>query len=142
MTICAYPPLALSHARARSLSRSLSLHGVASIRLLKIIGLFCRIQFLLLGSFAKATYNLKEPTIQSHPIAVSKECELVCVLDYLFLSVLGGDGTVIISKKTGRFGCAVWCKLLQCVAVCCSVLQCVALCCIVLHCVALWCSVV
>jgi len=44
-------------------------YGVASIsRLLKIISLFCRISSLLLGSFAKETYNLKEPTSQSHPI--------------------------------------------------------------------------
>ena len=30
--------------------------------LLKTIGLFCRISCLLLGSFAKETYNFKEPT--------------------------------------------------------------------------------
>ena len=45
-------------------------YGVATIsRLLKIIGLFCRIQSLLWGSFAKETYNLKEPTNRSHSIA-------------------------------------------------------------------------
>ena len=44
-------------------------YGVAPIsRLLKIIGLFCRIQSLLQGSFAKETYDFKEPTIRSHPI--------------------------------------------------------------------------
>jgi len=44
-------------------------YGVATIsRLLKIIGLFCRISSLLQGSFAKETYNLKEPTNGSHPI--------------------------------------------------------------------------
>ena len=37
-------------------------------RLLKIIGLFCRIQSLLYVSFAKENYNLKEPTNRSHPI--------------------------------------------------------------------------
>ena len=37
--------------------------GVATIsRLLKITGLFYRISSLLLGSFAKETYDLKEPT--------------------------------------------------------------------------------
>ena len=36
---------------------------------LKIIGLFCRISPLLQGSFAKETYNFKEPTNRSHPIA-------------------------------------------------------------------------
>ena len=45
-------------------------YGVATIRrLLKIIGLFCRILSLLQGSFAKETYNFKEPTNRSHPIA-------------------------------------------------------------------------
>jgi len=37
--------------------------GVATTsRLLKIIGLFCRISSLLWGSFAKETYDFKEPT--------------------------------------------------------------------------------
>ena len=46
-------------------------YGVATIsRLLKIIGLFCRISALLQGSFAKETYNFKEPTNRSHPIVV------------------------------------------------------------------------
>jgi len=40
-------------------------------RLLQIIRLFCRVQSLLLGSFAKETYNLKEPTNRSHPIATA-----------------------------------------------------------------------
>ena len=44
-------------------------HGVATIsRLLKLIGLFCRISTLLWGSFAKETYTCKEPTNRSHPI--------------------------------------------------------------------------
>jgi len=44
-------------------------YGVATIsRLLKIKGLFCRIPSLLQGSFAKETYNFKEPTNRSHPI--------------------------------------------------------------------------
>jgi len=48
-------------------------YGVATIsRLLKIIGLFCRISSLLQGSFAKATYNFKEPTYRSHPILMEK----------------------------------------------------------------------
>ena len=43
--------------------------GVATIcRLLKIIGLFCRIQSLLQGSFVKETYSYKEPTNPSHPM--------------------------------------------------------------------------
>ena len=44
-------------------------YGVATFsRLLKIIGLFCRILSLLWGSFAKETYNFKELTNRSHPI--------------------------------------------------------------------------
>ena len=34
----------------------------------KMIGLFYRISSLLQGSFAKETYNFKEPTNRSHPI--------------------------------------------------------------------------
>jgi len=46
-------------------------HGVATIsRLVKIIGLFCRISSLSLGSFAKETYHFKEPTTCSHPICI------------------------------------------------------------------------
>ena len=45
-------------------------YGVATIsRLLKIIGLFCRISSLLYGSFAKEIYHFKEPTNRSHPIS-------------------------------------------------------------------------
>ena len=36
---------------------------------LKMIGLFCRISTLLQGSFAKETYDFKEPTNQRHPIS-------------------------------------------------------------------------
>jgi len=44
-------------------------HGVATIsRSLQITGLFSRISSLLYGSFAKETYNCKEPTTRSHPI--------------------------------------------------------------------------
>ena len=46
-----------------------AMYGVATIcRLLKIIGLSCRIWSLLQGSFAKETYNFKETTNRSHPI--------------------------------------------------------------------------
>jgi len=46
-------------------------HEVATIsRLLQITGLFCRISYLLQGSFANETYNLKEPTSRSHPIVL------------------------------------------------------------------------
>ena len=36
-----------------------------------ITGLFCRISSILWGSFAKETYNLIDPTNQSHPIFLS-----------------------------------------------------------------------
>jgi len=46
-------------------------YGVATIsRLLKILGLFCRISSFLQGSFAKETYNFKAPTHRSHPIPI------------------------------------------------------------------------
>jgi len=49
----------------------ISWSGVATIsRLLKIIGLFCRISSLLKGSFAKETYNYQEPTSGSHPVYI------------------------------------------------------------------------
>jgi len=44
-------------------------HGVATVIMIdKIIGLFCRILSLLQSTFAKETYNLIDPTDQSHPI--------------------------------------------------------------------------
>jgi len=47
------------------------MYGVATIsRLLQIIGLFCRIWTLLSGSFAKETYNFKEPTNRSPLICI------------------------------------------------------------------------
>ena len=43
------------------------------------MGLFCRISFLLQGSFAKQTYNFKEPTNCSHPIRLVGSLKLqVC----------------------------------------------------------------
>jgi len=44
-------------------------HWVATIsRFLKITGLFCRMQSLLQGSFAKETCNFKEPTNRSKSV--------------------------------------------------------------------------
>ena len=46
-------------------------YRVATIsRLLAIISVFCRISSFLLGSFAKETYNFKEPTNRSHPKSI------------------------------------------------------------------------
>ena len=50
-------------------------YGVSTIsRLLKNVGLFCRISSLLQGSFAKATCNFKEPTNRSHRIEEARRC--------------------------------------------------------------------
>ena len=58
-------------ARRRAL-RVVSCCGVATIsRLLKMIGLFCRILSLLWVSFAKETYHFKEPTNRSHPMSLN-----------------------------------------------------------------------
>ena len=47
------------------------MYGVATIsRLLNIIGLFCRMSSLSWGSFAKETYDFKEPTTCRHPISL------------------------------------------------------------------------
>jgi len=71
-----------------------SWHGVATIsRLLKSIDLFCRISSLLQGSFAKETYNLKEPTNRSHPIStlpwpwhLPSQCQL-CEFPYVYMFI-------------------------------------------------------
>ena len=57
-------------------------YGVAtSSRLLKIIGLFCRISSLLMGSFAEEIYNFKEPTNRSHPISI---CYIYIYVSYRY----------------------------------------------------------
>jgi len=68
--------------------------GVATIsRLLKIIGLFCRISSVLLGSFAKETYYFKMPTNRSHPICIPvpirvlAPCSSVCTFMSTFVFV-------------------------------------------------------
>jgi len=45
-------------------------YGVATISRLLKIGAFCRISSLLSGSYAKETYDFKEPTNGSHPIVI------------------------------------------------------------------------
>jgi len=60
----------MSHVTDKTESRCVVCNGVATIsRLLKIVGLFCRISSVLYGSFAKETYHFREPTDGSHPIA-------------------------------------------------------------------------
>jgi len=68
---------------ASYLSLIVAQYGVVTIsRLLKSIGLFCRTSSLWQGSFAKETYNLKEPTSRSYPISTCIKVwvnERVCV---------------------------------------------------------------
>ena len=56
-------------------------------RLLKIIGLFCRIQSLLQGSFVKETYHFKEPALRSHPTALSSKPYMSHICVYIYQSI-------------------------------------------------------
>jgi len=60
-------------------------------RLLKFIGLFCRILCLLQGFFAKETYVFREPTNRSHPICLFAGNDISVNADALL--GLGGLGT-------------------------------------------------
>ena len=48
-----------------------------------MIGLFCKIQSLLQGSFAKETYNCKEPTNCSHPITLTGPQICICICQHI-----------------------------------------------------------
>ena len=64
-------------------------YGVAMIRrLLKIIGLFCKISSPLWGSFAKETYNFKKPTHRSHHIECSTSNQRGIHLWHFLLEIL------------------------------------------------------
>jgi len=58
-----------------------NVHGVATVsRIDRITGFFCRISSLLQGSFAKETYNIIDPTNQSHPIVDNfDKCLQICL---------------------------------------------------------------
>jgi hypothetical protein len=61
-----------SQFRDKVRARERWIYRMATIsRLLKTIGIFCRISSLLQGSFAKETYHFKEPTNRRHPIGHS-----------------------------------------------------------------------
>ena len=98
-------------------------YGVATIsRLLKIIRLFCRIPSLLQGSFAKETYNFKEPTNRSHPIGsfenktghlmeftcLSSESFHECVVLYsgFLMQLENGQSILIITTDAYAYVCA------------------------------------
>jgi len=94
-------------------------HGVATISvLLKIVGLVCKRTLYNRWYSAKQTYNFKEPTNRSRPIAIYI---LIHACVYWLISMT--------HLNTSSDDVAVCCSVLQCVAVCCSVLQCVAVCC-------------
>ena len=72
--------------------------GVATIsRLFKIIGLFCRILFLLQGSSAKETYDFKEPANRSHPIPYMRRQERRI-----------GQARMYGVKTSSIFSCEMW----------------------------------
>jgi len=76
-------------------------YGVATIsRLLKMIGLFCRILSLLWVSFAKETYHFKEPTNRSHPIL--KYVKYECVMSYMNELCLHTTGSCYIKRITNE----------------------------------------
>jgi len=109
--------------RDRAIVLLLLRYGVATAcRLLKIIGLFYRISSLLQGSFAKETYNFKEPTNGSHSITgcLSSRgnagvCVCVCVCLYAWV----GRHTL---QHTATHS-ATHCKALQHTAKRCNTLQ-------------------
>jgi len=65
-------------------------HGVTTVsRIDSIIGLFCRILSLLLGSFAKETYNFIDPTNRSHPILTFSEWWICMNMSmYIYMHIL------------------------------------------------------
>ena len=69
-------------------------------RLLKIIGPFCRISSLSQGSFAKETYNFKEPTSRSHPIARMPVRRIAWIHCYAALATLCNTLQHVYSKGT------------------------------------------
>ena len=107
--------------------------------------LVCRILSLLSGSFAKETYNLKEPTNRSHPICILFMQTPSDNFSHLSFSILiqfsvsfsralrrltssySFDTSIFqqsmtLQIHTSRTHCAP-------IKVCCSVMQCVAVCC-------------
>jgi len=103
------------HGQSRARGSQLPYYGVATISmLLKIIALFCRISFLLCVSFAKETYNFKEPTNGSHPIVVS-----------LPPSTWSIHGRVESFEQLSTFMCAAYASVQWCMCVCVCVCVCV-----------------
>jgi len=56
----------------------------------QMISLFCRISFLLQGSFAKESYDFKDPTNRSHPIQCNMPCRgsvMKCIYVYICIYI-------------------------------------------------------
>ena len=92
---------------------SLLEYGVATVsRLLKIIVLFCRISFLFYGSFAKETYNFKEPTTRSHLIieatCIHQECKSYSKIQEVYKNIRDTREYEKLKNDTSqcRDGCA------------------------------------
>jgi len=72
---------------------------------------------------------------------VAKKAGVIAEPEVKDVKISPADFVLIIASDGGIVCDAVWCTVLQRVAVCCSALQCVAVCCSVLQCVAVCCSV-
>jgi len=68
-------------------------------RLLEIIGLFCRISSLWLGSSAKETYNFKEPTHRSHPTSIMRSGDKTAFINRLETPDLTKQNWRIFSQR-------------------------------------------
>ena len=87
--------VATPYVAALALCESRNIHTYRCIH--QIIGLFCRIQSLLQGSFAKETYDFKEPTTRSHPIAALALCESHDIHTYRCIRNICIDDTYAIT---------------------------------------------
>jgi len=83
-------------------------------RLLEITVLFCRIQSLLWGSFAKETYNFKESTNRSQPIGVRSRVAKLLWSDTLDMYTIKTHLNIVFQLKEatrGRAGARTWHRL-------------------------------
>jgi len=94
-------PRSLLHLKPAFVVSQLLSYGVATIsRLLQIIGLFCRITSLLLGSFAKETYHFKEPTQLSRNFWAMEWLRLVGSLKlHVSLKIIGLFCRALLQKR-------------------------------------------
>ena len=75
--VCCRNPMPNDTRTLHAISQELCVYGVATIsRLLKIIGLFCRILSLLYGSFAKRPVILRSLRIEATPLLKIHACDI------------------------------------------------------------------